>query len=154
MKYLLFPVLLLAALFYACQPQTAAPAPTHVTQSTATTTEVPADFTAFYERFLKDTAYQMAHIVWPVQGHRMVSTPDSSASVLQAHQWTPQDWVLHQPVDNSEGHYTRELSMLGDMIVIEKIKVKAANYGIERRFARQPDTGEWALIYYSSIREM
>ena len=61
---------------------------------------------------------------------------------------------MHRPTDYSEGNYTRELQMLGDIIVLERIRVKAANYGIERRFARQPDTGEWALIYYSGLREM
>ena len=44
--------------------------------------------------------------------------------------------------------------MRGDMIVIERVRNKTVNYGLERRFARQSDTGEWALIYYADMQEM
>jgi hypothetical protein len=43
--------------------------------------------------------------------------------------------------------------MLGDIIVVERIRAKVANFGIERRFAKQGD-GQWALIYYSDIQEL
>lgn len=153
MKYPLLALLLCGTLF-ACQPSAPTPTPTQATQTEVTTKEIPEDFEPFYDRFLRDSTYQMKHIVWPLRGHRMVTSPDSSASQLQEHQWTATNWVMHQPMDNSEGYYIREVEAIGDLIVIERIKVKAANYGIERRFARQPDNHEWALIYYSSIREM
>ena len=41
----------------------------------------------------------------------------------------------------------------GDVLIIERIRPKTANYGIERRFAKQAD-GEWALIYYSDLQEL
>ncbi|HND86995.1 MAG TPA: hypothetical protein PK971_01640 [Saprospiraceae bacterium] len=153
MKY---PLLVLSAccVLFACQQPTPSPTPTEVTQTEALSKDIPEDFEPFYERFLRDSAYQMKHIVWPLRGHHMVTLPDSSASQLQQHEWTPADWVMHRPMDDSEGNYIREVQTMGDLIVIERIKVKAVNYGIERRFARQADTGEWALIYYSGIREM
>lgn len=58
------------------------------------------------------------------------------------------------PIDYSDGYYAREIQMLGDMIVIERVRNKTVNYGLERRFARQSDTGEWALIYYADMQEM
>ena len=140
-------------LLFSCQNQSA-PSVSTAQSDTATTGEVPADFEAFYQRFLSDSLFQMSHIVWPLQGTRLETQADSSASQLQQHNWTPEDWIMHRPVDYSEGYYTRELEVLGDVIIMERIRVKAANYGIERRFARQPDTNEWALIFYSSIREM
>ncbi len=148
-----FASLALAFLLFSCQNQSA-PSISTSQSDAATNGEVPADFEMFYRRFLSDSVFQVAHIVWPVQGQRLETLADSSASQLQQHNWTLAEWVMHRPVDYSEGHYARELEMLGDLIVIERIRVKAANYGIERRFARQPDSGEWALIYYSSIREM
>lgn len=148
-----FAALISAFLLFSCQNQSAPSIST--SQSDASSQgEVPADFEMFYRRFLSDSLFQVAHIVWPLQGQRLETLADSSASQLTQHSWTPEDWIMHRPVDYSEGHYARELEMLGDLIILERIRVKAANYGIERRFARQPDSGEWALIYYSSIREM
>ena len=31
--------------------------------------ELPADFVAFYEKFHQDSAYQMAHIIFPLEGY-------------------------------------------------------------------------------------
>ena len=152
MKFI-FVSLALALLLSSCQNQSTPSISTTQTDATANG-EVPADFEMFYRRFLSDSVFQVAHIVWPLQGQRLETLADSSASQLQQHSWTPEDWIMHRPVDYSEGHYARELEMIGDLIVLERIRVKAANYGIERRFARQPDSGEWALIYYSSIREL
>lgn len=125
-----------------------------VSTESSSAVEVPADFTTFYEHFHADSLFQVGHIVWPLQGLRLETLADSSASQVKPYYWTPETWVMHRPVDYSEGHYARELQMMGDLLIVERIRVKAVNYGIERRFARQPDTGEWAMIYYSDIQEM
>ena len=145
--------LALTSLLFSCQNQSA-PSISTAQSEAATAAGVPDDFEAFYQKFLSDSLFQVAHIVWPLHGPQLVTAADSSASQLEPHHWTPEDWVMHHPTDYSDGSCTRELQMLGDVIVLERIRLKAANYGIERRFARQPDTGEWALIYYSSLREM
>jgi len=153
MKFLLASAAALSftLLVFSCQNQSSSPA-VNTAQSEAA--GVPADFEAFYQRFHQDSLFQVAHIVWPLQGLRLETLPDSSASQVKTHYWTAETWVMHRPVDYSEGHYERELQMMGDLLVMERIRVKAVNYGIERRFARQPDSGEWAMIYYSDIQEM
>ncbi len=95
----------------------------------------------------------MAHIVWPLQGQHTV-TQDSSNSQVQPYSWQPESWVMHRPIDYASGDYTRDLQMFSESMVIERIRLKSYNYGLERRFARQPDTKEWALIYYSDMQEV
>ena len=136
-------------LFPACQnqPQTGSQ-PESVTQ---TTVPLPKDFLDFYEKFHRDSQYQVEHIVWPLQG-------DASEQIDSTHykkvgaQWSPEAWRM-QRLNYNPNDYHRDVQMLGDVLVIERIRAKAANYGIERRFARQSE-GEWALIYYSDMQEM
>ena len=128
--------------------------PAQANQTSTSSGQPPADFEAFYEKFHQDSLFQMAHIIWPVQGRKTMTSADSSASQVVVHLWTPEEWVMHHPIDYSDGYYAREIQMLGDMIVIERVRNKTVNYGLERRFARQSDTGEWALIYYADMQEM
>lgn len=147
MKY--FPSVFVAiALLSACknQPQTGMK-PDEV----KTTVQLPQDFLAFYDKFHHDSLYQLEHVVWPLQG-------DTSEQVDSTHykkvpvRWQPGSWHM-QRLDYNPNDYLREVQMLGDVLIIEHIRAKSANYGIERRFAKQPDD-EWALIYYSDMQEI
>ncbi len=92
----------------------------------------------------------MEHIVWPLQGDKSVQV-DSFRYEKQNIQWQQADWRI-QRIDYNPNDYNRELQTLGDMMIIERIMTKSANYGVERRFAKQPD-GNWALIFYSDMQE-
>jgi len=50
------------------------------------------------------------------------------------------------------GDYTRELLALDSSIVIEKIRLKNNEFGMERRFAKSND--EWYLIYYAAMNRL
>ncbi len=148
MKYLLL-TFFASILFFACQNQSQPGSePETVSQ---TTVQLPRDFLDFYEKFHRDSQYQMEHVVWPLQG-------DTSEQVDSTHykkvgiQWRPEEWHTQRLAYNPKD-YHRDLQMLGEVLIIERIRAKAANYGIERRFAKQPE-GEWALIYYSDMQEM
>lgn len=113
--------------------------------------QLPADFNSFYEKFHTDSLYQMAHIAWPLQGDKseqVDSTHYNKANTV----WQQSSWRMHRPVDYGSGDYKRQIQTLGDGLVIEYILITAGGYGIERRFAKQPD-GEWNLIYYSDMQE-
>lgn len=145
-----FPLLFCAfALFVSCkQNKSAAP---QVESVTTSDTQLPADFNAFYEKFHTDSLYQMAHIPWPLQGDTAEQV-DSTHYQKKTINWEKDSWIMHRTVDYSSGDYKRQVQMLGDGIVIEFITITAGGYGIERRFAKQPD-GEWNMIFYSDMQE-
>lgn len=117
-----------------------------------TAAEAPADFQVFYEKFHADSLFQIAHISWPLSGETAVQR-DSTAIEKKATTWMLENWRMHRPVDFSTGEFKREWQPLGDAMIIERIRYKAANFGLERRFAKQ-NNGDWELIYYSDMHEM
>jgi len=107
---------------------------------------LPEGFTAFYEQFHQDSAYQMAHIVWPLEG-----VPDNAGDRLQdrSYRWQKEDWVMMGAIDYSSGQYQREFLSMGKDIIIEKITHESGRYALIRRFAVV--SGEWHLIYYAGV---
>ncbi len=134
--------------FAACKRTPDAPKLESVTTSAV---QLPDDFNAFYEKFHTDSLYQMEHISWPLQGDKSMQT-DSTQYQKKEIAWEPGTWHMHHPVDYGSGDFKRQIQMLGDGLLIEYITITAGGYGIERRFAKQPD-GEWNLIYYSDMQE-
>ena len=98
-------------------------------------------FERFYERFHADSAYQLAHVTFPLEGNVLTNAAGERRDVG----WAAEDWVLHRPLDVSEG-YVREVDASDPELVVERIKTAAGQYVIERRFARLG--AEWYLIYY------
>lgn len=143
---LLFPILVGATLLFACKNQTK-----EAEQVTQSSVALPQDFFAFYEKFHQDSLYQVAHIIWPLQGDTDQQI-DSTHFQKKNTVWEQATWRM-QKMEFNRSDYIFDRQMLGDMLVIERIKPKTANYGIERRFAKQGD-GEWALIYYSDLQEL
>lgn len=144
------------ALFLACMackngPKNNSNVPAEADQTMSASAELPESFKNFYEKFHRDSLFQMAHIIWPLQGEKTVQTDSSSTEVIP-HNWTPEEWLMHKPIDLGNGEFVREVSMMGDFMVIEVVKTRMYGYGIERRFAKQSDN-DWALIYYSDMKQ-
>lgn len=135
----------LAILFFACQNS-----PTGSSKSVPFN-QLPDDFQTFYEKFHTDSAYQMAHIEWPLRGETAVQA-DSISPERRLASWTPENWTIQRQVDFSTGEFKGEWEMLGEEFVIERIKYAAANYGLERHFIKRDD-GQWQLMYYSDMQE-
>ncbi len=145
---LLFLALFALLFLYNCKNK-----PSNVAEETSTlpaNTNLPADFVAFYQQFHADSTYQMAHIAWPLQGDRSEQL-DSTHYQPKPTTWTPDNWRMMR-LNFSPKDYLIETQMLGDIMVIEKIRARSVSYGLERRFAKQPN-GEWELIYYSDVQE-
>ena len=144
-----FPIFLCASfLIVSCKRNNT---PAQADSVNASNTALPADFNTFYDKFHTDSVYQMEHVSWPLQG-------DSSEQVDSTHYakkdvfWQKETWLMHHPVNYASGDYKRQIQMLSDDLIIEFITITAGGFGIERRFARQPD-GTWNLIYYSDMQE-
>lgn len=120
--------------------------------SQVTEGQLPADFLSFYDKFHTDSLFQIEHIAWPLQG---LSTEaiDSTHARQKSVWWEKENWHMHRPVDFRSGDYKRQWEMIGDVLIIERISYAAANYGLERRFARRDD-GAWQLIYYADMQEV
>ena len=142
MKYLL-PFALL--LFFACKDK-----PQQAAELTAEDLALPEGFSGFYTRFHLDSAYQMEHIVFPLQG--IPDNADEAAINAGDHKWEKETWSLMKPVDYQMSEYERQFIPLTDEMVMERVLHKNGQYGMVRRFAVIGD--EWNLIYYAGLNRI
>ncbi|MEZ5057070.1 MAG: hypothetical protein R2879_08535 [Saprospiraceae bacterium] len=106
------------------------------------------DFNAFYMRFHRDTAYQAAHITFPLEG--LPANADSLTFSSNDFKWNRSDWKYHQLLDDEE--FTRNFLILNEKMVSESIRLKNSNLGLVRRFAKMD--GDWYLIYYAGLNQV
>ncbi len=133
---LIFTLCLLAAsLLTACQQQE---------------DEVMKKFKAFYEKFHQDTAFQMEHIVFPLEG--IPAGGDSLMLAGEKYYWERKDWVPHRPFDFENTELTQEFIQYSDDMIAEQIVHNSGAYGMLRRFAKFDD--EWYLIYYIAANRL
>ncbi len=105
------------------------------------------EFKVFLDSFSVDSAFQMNHIAFPLEG---MPAPQDSTDVFSADfRWSAENWVLHKAYDDYNGTFSREFIDLAGGIVIERVSDASGLYTMERRFAKLSDG--WNLIYY---REM
>lgn len=112
--------------------------------------DVPAyeseDFKAFYEKFGKDSLFQLEHTVFPLEGMKRpldsLDVPDPSF------RWQRTGWIVHKTYDDMDGTFSREFIDMGGL-VIERISDESGRYTMERRFGKLSDG--WNLIYYREL---
>lgn len=109
-----------------------------------------ADFAEFYERWHRDSTFQMEHIQFPLQG--LPPRADSATVARNNFFYQQEDWTLHRPVNYSKSDFNREFVTLGQDIIIEYILHQSGDYGMMRRWARQD--GEWTLIYFADMNQI
>ncbi|MEM7572500.1 MAG: hypothetical protein AAF433_06350 [Bacteroidota bacterium] len=136
MKYLLPLIFLLLA---ACQSGESAP----TANTPPLPTSLPADFISFYEQFHADSAYQMAHIQWPLPG-----IPSNDSLRVPGFTFQTESWKLHRQFDPETSGYTSSFQPLTEDMIIERISDDQNRYGLERRWLRNSQSDEWELIYY------
>ncbi len=107
--------------------------------------DLPKDFLDFYQKFHSDSAYQMAHIEWPLKGESGISA--DSIPKRQLMEWTPENWHLMHYPDTSMSTLKRDFETVGDAIIIERMSYPMVGYGYERQFYKEED-GSWRLIFY------
>ena len=141
MKYLLNS-LILAFLLTSCKPQAPALKQDEVAG-------LPPDFVTFYEKFHADSAFQMAHISFPLEGYPM--SPDS-ATLANNFRWTADKWLMHRGAMFVDSLYTRRFDRPMATVITEVIMQKERPFGTYRRFLKRDDS--WYLIFYSDMNRI
>lgn len=108
-----------------------------------------ADFGAFYQRFLSDSLYQLAHITFPLEG---LPPHASEEELAGGFRWEKSDWVMHRVIDQERTGFRSELINLENDLIVERIVHRRDPFVIERRFAKMGQ--EWYLIYYAALNEV
>ncbi len=124
------------AFFTSCESETAVPAEKD-------------DFQSFYDRFLHDEAYQMEHIVFPLEG---IPAGAETEEDLASYKWEREDWTVHRPMDPVESGFISEFVELEPGLIAERIVHQSGRYGMMRRFARLGS--DWYLIYYAGMNAL
>jgi hypothetical protein len=142
MKHALFAerlILMLVALLwlsYSCKNDSAADSTPKFTGQ--------QDFDKFYLRFHRDTAYQAAHITFPLEG--LPPNADSATIADESYRWQRENWVPHTLFDDPQ--FERSFSTMNDFMVVELIRDTKSSVVMMRRWAKMGD--EWYLIYYAA----
>jgi hypothetical protein len=105
------------------------------------------EFVTFYEKFGTDTAFQMEHIVFPLEGLRPMK--DSTDVVPDDFRWERETWVKHKPYDDADGTFIRSFKSHSNNIVSELIQNETGEVTMERRFGKL--SSGWHLIYYREL---
>lgn len=113
--------------------------------------ELPKDFRAFYQQFHTDSAYQMAHIEWPLKGETGIG--QDTVAKRQLTEWTPENWRMMRMPDVSMSTLKRTFETVGDVMVVERMSYPMVGLGYERQFYKEED-GAWRLIFYAESTPM
>ena len=147
MRLLSIFLLSLSLFQFACKNGTNSPM-----QKAADMADLPKDFLSFYQQFHSDSAYQVAHIEWPLKGEK--SAPgDGGAPKKVLTTWEPEGWaILHLP-DMSDAGLKRSFETISNVLIIERLQYPMVNYGLERQFYKD-ENNEWRMIYYAEMQEL
>ncbi len=139
MKHIYSLLILVTISVCACQTTTKHP------ENSSPIVESPDDFEAFYKRFHSDTAFQAAHIVWPLPGR-----PSMLDTTVQydggAFFWQREQWQYHVPFEEG-GEFNRTFEAVSDVMVNETFEHTSLPVVVLRRFAKTSEG--WMLIFYA-----
>ena len=142
MRYLIFSIFILIT---ACNSENKSAT---TTASTSGPTGIE-DFDSFYKRFHQDTAYQMLHINFPLEGKPQEAAELSEEEKMNF-RWQKADWVHHKEITNE--NFQLEFEILDETLITEYITHKKHKMGMMRRFSKSG--GQWNLIYYIAINPL
>ena len=112
---------------------------------------LPADFVAFFNQFHEDSAFQMAHIIFPLEGLPN-STGDGDTTSTSRYFWQRADWKIQHPFTDPGHNFEHWYEVSNERIIEHWIQMKGTNLYMWRRFAKLEDG--WYLIYYQGMRPM
>jgi hypothetical protein len=111
---------------------------------------VPSDFLEFYKKFHTDSAYQMAHIQFPLEGYP--SQADSATIASGTFRWNAETWRMHRMDAFSDTAFIRSFESPLPEMVGETLRQKNTPFAMYRRFYKRGN--DWTLIYYSDMNAM
>lgn len=109
--------------------------------------KLPKDFISFYEKFHNDSAFQLAHCIFPMQG-----LPDQADSTVDAatFRWTKENWKIQKSIELPPS-YHRTFSNFEPEMIVERILDENQGLGMERRWVKFDK--EWSLFYYVGLNQ-
>jgi len=122
---------------------------TSTEQVVAATATSENDFDTFYERFHRDSLFQLAHITFPLEG---VPRLDSLGRYPEGFRWQKENWLLHQAFDIRDSSFVQNFIPLTEGMIVEEIRDINGMFSMQRRFARIGE--EWQLIYYAAMNQV
>ncbi len=111
-----------------------------------TSSNMPADFELFYEKFSSDTAYQMKHIIFPLEGRPALN--NETDTIPANFKWPKESWVKHRKYDDMNGTFSRSFLNFHN-IITEEINDNTGQFTMVRRFSKMDN--DWFLIYYKEM---
>lgn len=138
MKHFVYAFILLTGCFLgSCKNK---PKPAYISNE-----EVPEDFSEFYILFHTDSAYQMDHILFPLEGR----PASDNNQFYDEFKWQKDAWKIHNFDHFDQDKYKVSRKVTDSTLITETIRDKQSGFGIKRRFARFND--KWYLIYYDAM---
>lgn len=110
---------------------------------------LPRDFVTFFDRFHADSAFQVEHITFPLEGLPN-SNNDSIVNNAERYYWLRENWKMHHAFTDPSHQFDQWFEMIGDRIIEHWVHMKGTNLFLQRRFARLDN--DWFLIYYAGMR--
>jgi len=104
------------------------------------------NFIEFLDTFNTDSAYQMSHIIFPLEGETRASVEQTDS--LIPHKWEKNNWKLHHKFNDFDGIFKRNFLIFDENTIIEKTVGVNGLFKMEKRFAKMK--GGWTLIFFST----
>ena len=112
---------------------------------------LPKDFVEFFDKFHDDSVYQMAHILFPLEGLPSAQS-DSDTLTTTRYFWQKEGWKKHNRFTDPSHQFDHWYEVINDRVIEHWIQMKGTNLVIRRRFAKLDDG--WYLIYYAGMRPL
>jgi hypothetical protein len=104
-------------------------------------------FKSFYQAFHTDSAFQMHHIQFPLEGEPDQSDTTAYRETYYRH---PDTWIIHKTFNAADTSFERGFKLVDSTLIIEIIKHRSSPLRMERRWSLN-DTA-WQLVYYAPLR--
>ena len=110
---------------------------------------LPKEFVTFFDQFHEDTAFQLAHIVFPLEGLPN-SQGETDTMPVMRYFWQRENWKFHRHMTDPSNQFENWFEVLDPRIIEHWVQAKGTNLFMQRRFAKLSDG--WYLIYYAGMR--
>lgn len=110
--------------------------------------ETMQSFINFYQKFLRDSAYQLAHIQFPIEV--LPSNDDTTLVKGQTVYREAKDWKIHKAFTVEDSGFQSSFIPFSETVMIENITHTSGAFRLQRRFAYLHDG--WYLIYYAEMQ--
>lgn len=103
-------------------------------------------FRSFYEKFHRDSLYQLNHILFPMEG---IPEQNDTTVYTNGFKWEKEKWSMHHEFNENDTSFVRSFHLIDSTLIIENIQHRLSPLRMERRFSLD---SEWRMIFYMPMR--